>query len=336
MDQHLSVELNEANLLAFLAEHGLLAAPERAQVQVLSGGVSNLAFWVETPDGPVVVKQARPRLAVEMEWRADVGRVIREAEAMAWLHERLGPPRIPRLIWLHRDAKVLVMEAVTPPAENYKARLLRGEVDPALGEAFGGLLADMHNATRDAATQERFGDTGYFDELRLSPYYDTVAEKHPPVAAHIGALRRECLQSGWCLVHGDYSPKNVLVRPAGLLLLDYEVAHWGNPCFDIGFALTHLLCKALHLPARREALLESARRFWSRYTGAVLLPEASRAQAGYHLAAIMLARMDGKSPLEYFTDEAKRETVRRIAIDALLAGDTTVPGLIATVERQPA
>jgi aminoglycoside phosphotransferase (APT) family kinase protein len=331
MDQTLPFELNAETLPAYLAARGLLPDPGKARARLLTGGVSNQAFWVDGPGGPCVVKQARPRLAVAMEWRADVNRVIREAEALDWLHARIGPPRIPRLLHLDRQAKVLVMEAIAPPAENYKTRLLRGEVEPALAEGFGALLAEIHNATADQATRARFEDATYFDQLRLSPYYGTVAERHPLLAGRLALLRRECLEARTCLVHGDYSPKNILVREGTLVLLDYEVAHWGNPSFDLGFALTHYLCKALHLPALGAAFVEAARLFWRSYQALCRLPPPSRANAGHHLAAIMLARMDGKSPLEYFTDEGRRDTVRRIARAALLAERAGIDGLIAAV-----
>ena len=332
MDQSLPIVLDPTNLPAFLIEHGWRKDGGNLTVSPLSGGVSNQAFWVEGPDGPAVVKQARPRLAVAMEWLADVGRIVREAEAMDWLHQRLGSPRIPRMLHLDKEAKVLMMEAVEAPAENYKTRLLRGEVNPEHAAAFGGLLADLHNHTADAATRERFGDATFFDQLRLSPYYDTVAERHPGLAPRIAELRRECRQDCFCLVHGDYSPKNVLVRGETLILLDYEVAHWGNPSFDLGFALTHFLCKALHLPAHGPAFIRAARRFWEAYQSGITLPEASRAQAGSHLAVIMLARMDGKSPLEYFTNEYKRRIVRNLASLGLSRPDTTIDEVIGGTE----
>ena len=347
MEQSLLLELDVANLPAYLAAQGLLADTAGVRARVLTGGVSNQAFWVEGPGlaalgGACVVKQARARLAVQMEWRADVNRIVREAEALEWLHARIGPPRIPRLLHLDRSAKVLVMEAIRPPAENYKTLLLRGEVHPALAAQFGALLAEIHNATADAATRERFADATFFDQLRLSPYYGTVAERHPGLAPRLAELRAECLHARFCLVHGDYSPKNVLIRgrggaagdEPGLVLLDYEVAHWGNPSFDLGFALTHYCAKALHLPRHGAAFLAAARGFWAAYQAAVRLPAASRAHAGHHLAAILLARMDGKSPLEYFTEEAQRDRVRRLTRAALQAHGTTLDAVIAAVEAE--
>lgn len=336
MDQYLPIELNEENLPAWMAGQGWLADTAGVRARVMTGGVSNQAFWVEGPRGVCVVKQARPRLAVATEWRADVGRIVREAEAMQWLGDRIGPPNIPRLLHVHREAKVLAMEAVLPPAENYKDILLRGEVDMAHVSRFGSLLAQIHNDTADGKTRQAFRDATYFDQLRLAPYYGTAAERHPEVAEQLDSLRAECLEERFCLVHGDYSPKNVLVRDGTLVLLDYEVAHWGNPSFDIGFALTHYLCKALHMPGIGRSFAAAALMFWEIYQSRIALPEKSRLRAGTHLAGIMLARMDGKSPLEYFRDEARRDQVRGIARAALLDPKTTVASVIdAVMENLP-
>jgi aminoglycoside phosphotransferase (APT) family kinase protein len=260
-----------------------------------------------------------------------VRRIIREAEAMEWLHARLGPPAIPRMLLLDRTEMALAMEAIPPPAENYKTLLLAGQVDLALAEQWGALLARIHSLTQDPASRERFGDATFFDQLRMSPYYDTVALRHPDLAGRLGELRAECMQRTFCLVHGDYSAKNVLVRGGVLILLDYEVAHFGNPSFDLAFALTDYLMKALHLPRHAPALLAAARAFWAAYEAGVEVPAASRVHAGAHLAAVMLARVDGKSPFEYFSDERRQEQVRALTRAVLLGPGQTVPEVIAAV-----
>jgi aminoglycoside phosphotransferase (APT) family kinase protein len=329
--------LTPQQIPAYLAARGLTSDPRRVTVRELSGGVSNYAWWVERPEGPLVLKQARAQLAVAMEWLADVRRIVREAEAMDWLHGRIGRPAIPEMLLLDREAMVLAMEAVLPPAENYKTLLMRGDVTLEHADRIGALLARLHNVGADPAAREAFGDATFFDQLRMSPYYDTVARRHPALAGVMAALRAECMEQRWCLVHGDYSAKNVLVRGDGrLVLLDYEVAHFGNPCFDLGFVLPDYLCLALLHPARGSAYLAAARRLWLAYQHDIRLTARSRERAGYHLAAILLARVDGKSPFEYFTDPVLQQRVRVIAGDALLARDTTISSVIANVEQQPA
>jgi aminoglycoside phosphotransferase (APT) family kinase protein len=334
MTSNLSGDLTLDSVSRYLSQKGLLAAADLAHVEELTGGVSNRAFRIDWAVGGCVVKQARARLAVQMEWLADVRRVIREGEAMEWLRARLGGPHIPRLLYLDRERNLLVMEAVPYAAENYKTILLRGEVDLALAGQFGWLLARIHNGTADLESHHKFGDATFFDELRLSPYYDQAAERHPRLAPRIQALRRECRESVFCLVHGDYSPKNVLVLHGRLILLDYEVAHFGNPSFDLGFALTHYLAKALHVPGRGTEFIAAARAFWDTYRRDIRIAPEAIAHAGQHLGAILLARMDGKSPLEYFTDPRKQDQVRAIASAALMDDGMDIPAVIAAVEER--
>jgi len=312
-------ELTPDTVPDWLAAHGLAAGRQGVRVRELPLGVSNRTFWVDRPEGPLVVKQSRAKLAVTQEWRADVRRIVREAEAMEWLYARIGAPAIPRMLALDRAGMVLAMQAIEPPAENYKTLLLQGNADRDLAARWGALLARIHSLTQDAATRERFADTTFFEQLRMSPYYDTVAQRHPALASRLAELRSECMQHPYCLVHGDYSAKNALVRPGSpgpgggpgaLILLDYEVAHFGNPSFDIAFALTDYLMTALHLAQHAAKLLEAARRFWAQYRAQATVPPESRAQAGAHLAAVMLARVDGKSPFEYFTDARRQDEVR--------------------------
>jgi 5-methylthioribose kinase len=333
-------ELTPDTVPGWLAAHGLAAHRHAVRARELPLGVSNRTFWVDRPEGPLVVKQARGKLAVAMEWRADVRRIIREAEAMEWLHARIGAPAIPRMLALDRTGMVLAMEAIEPPAENYKTQLLAGNVDLGRSKQWGALLARIHSLTQDAATRERFADTRFFDQLRMSPYYDTVARLHPALAARLAELRAECMHHPYCLVHGDYSAKNVLVRPVppdpaagegALILLDYEVAHFGNPSFDIAFALTDYLMTALHLPRHAPKLLEAARRFWAVYQAQATVPPESRAQAGAHLAAVMLARVDGKSPFEYFTDERRQDQVRELTRTLLRERAGLVDAVISAV-----
>jgi len=327
-------ELDLETVPRYLSQQRLLALAELAHVEELTGGVSNRAFRVDWAVGGCVVKQARARLAVQMEWLADVRRVIREGEAMEWLRARLGGPHIPRLLHLDRERNLLVMEAVPRAAENYKAILLRGEVDLSLAGQFGWLLARIHNHTMDLETQRQFADATFFDQLRLSPYYDVAAERHPRLASRIRELRRECRESVFCLVHGDYSPKNVLVLHGKLILLDYEVAHFGNPSFDLGFALTHFLAKALHVPGRGREFIAAARAFWDAYRRDTQVAPEAIVHAGQHLGAILLARMDGKSPLEYFTDERKKDQVREVAGRALSDDAMDIPAVIAAAEAR--
>ena len=176
-----------------------------------------------------------------------------------------------------------------------------------------------------------FADTTYFENLRLEPYYLYTAQKIAEAAAFLNALARETLHHKDSLVHGDFSPKNTLIYRSKLILLDYEVVHFGDPAFDVGFALTHFLSKAHHLAKERARLASAAELFWQVYReeiaqlnwAAELEPRVVR-----HTLGCLLARVAGKSPLDYLTpEEVTRQ--RDIVLTLMAKPPTSVPDLIA-------
>jgi 5-methylthioribose kinase len=303
-------------LADYLRATGRLGADERPALRTLTGGVSNRTVLVERSDGESwVVKQALPKLRVQVDWYCSPERIEREALGLAWL-ARLAPDgTITRLVFEDPDRHLLAMEAVPQPHENWKTMLLAGRLEPAHVEQFGTLLGSIHrNARAHRGRLERiFADRSFFEALRLEPYYEYAAACVPEAAEFLAALVDETRARRETLVHGDYSPKNVLVRDDRLVLLDHEVVHFGDPAFDLGFSLAHLLSKAHHLPERREDFAGAALLYWRSYEGEPELePRAVR-----HTLACLLARVAGRSPLEYL-DEGERSRQQR-AVLAFLA-----------------
>jgi 5-methylthioribose kinase len=121
-------------------------------------------------------------------------------------------------------------------------------------------------------------------------------------------------------VHGDFSPKNLVAYDGPMMMLDFEVAHWGDPAFDCAFLLSHLVLGAGHHEHLRDAFLDEAVRFWRAYRVAAGAAGAQEPAVVAELACLLLARIDGKSPVEYLTQQRKREAVRRYARSLLLDG----------------
>lgn len=305
-------------LLAYLRAAGRLR--EDAPVTVLAGGVSNRTVKV----GPWVLKQALPKLRVQVDWFCDPARIRREALGLQWLGKLLPDGAVPRLVFEDPEHQLLAMEAVPEPHENFKTVLLAGRVDLTLVREFGSLLRQLHRLARErrAELQPLFADRSFFEALRLEPYYAYTASQVPEAAPFLHALIRETRACDDTLVHGDYSPKNVLVRDGRLVLLDHEVVHWGDGDFDVGFAMAHFLSKAHHLPERRGHFAAAAR----------TISEGSGPRAVRHTLACLLARVAGRSPLEYLSaDERARQ---RDAVVALLPTPPPLPPLIdAFLER---
>jgi aminoglycoside phosphotransferase (APT) family kinase protein len=160
-----------------------------------------------------------------------------------------------------------------------------------------------------------------FRALRLDPYLITTARRHPTVAPYLTELAERTAATRIALVHGDVSPKNILVGPNGPVLLDAECAWYGDPAFDLAFCLNHLLLKCIVRPDRQEALMASFAALAEAYLAQVdwEAPSALEARAAQLLPALLLARVDGKSPVEYLTQETDRVRVRNAALAMLQA-----------------
>jgi aminoglycoside phosphotransferase (APT) family kinase protein len=329
----LDIERTDA-LSAYLRRTGRVEDDEELVVRVLAGGVSNRTVLVERPEAGEtwVVKQALPKLRVAVDWFSDPERIHREALGMRWL-ERLAPPgTITRFVFEDHEHHLLAMEAVPEPHENWKTMLLGGRLEHDHVEQFGRLLGTVHRGgyERREEAEPVFRDRSVFESLRLEPYYGYAAERVPEASRFLRALVDETRSRRDTLVHGDYSPKNVLVREERLILLDHEVIHFGDPAFDLGFGLTHFLSKAHHLPEKRSAFAEAARLYWSVYRDEVgLLPwaEGLKQRAVRHTLGCLLARVAGRSPLEYL-DEGELARQRQAVLELMRAPPESVPGLV--------
>lgn len=335
MCRRIPLPLTAHNLPDYLFTHGWARSSDEIAVREMGGGVSNtvlLAEWNKPPGRRWVVKQSLDRLRVNDDWRAERERVFREADAISTLQPMLGAESLPEIIAVDRENYACIMTAAPAGAEPWKALLMQGSIDASVGRKAGELLARMMNAGRLAPElRERFADQAVFDQLRVDPYYRTTAIRHPELRATYDALIEDSRDIRTSLVHGDYSPKNMLIRNRSIFLIDFEVIHWGDPAFDAGFLLNHLFLKALHLPACKNQLFVAAREFWQALLEGPARDFASEFErmTMRHLGALMLARIDGKSPVEYIQSEQEKNQVRGVARRILLEPAYTLEEAIA-------
>lgn len=321
-----------------LRRSGRIATDARPRVTVLAGGVSNRTVLVELDDGTSwVLKQALAKLRVQVEWFSDPRRIRLEALGLRVLPELTPPGTIPALIFEEPEHHMLAMAAVPQPHSNWKQLLLGGGLEPGQIAQFAHILGGIHAGSHDRAMTlaPQLAERSFFEALRLEPYYRYAAAQVPAAAAFLAALVEETRGIALSAVHGDYSPKNVLVYDGRLILLDHEVIHWGDPAFDVGFSMTHLLSKAHHVVTRRAAFLEAAGQYWATYSALVgeRFGAAFEARAARHLAACLLARVDGRSPLEYL-DAAARQRQRGAALALIAAPPASIADLIAIFHKE--
>jgi len=287
----------------------------------LTGGVSSDIWRIDLPTGPVCVKRALAKLRVAADWRAPVERNEYEA---AWIRRAAAaaPGSVPRLLGQDTASGALAMEFL--PADRYrlwKAELHAGRADPAFAAHVARALAGIHAATAaDPAVAAEFPTDNIFYDIRLEPYLVATARVHPDLTDALHALVSATQANKRALVHGDVSPKNILVGPGGPVFLDAECAWWGDPAFDLAFCLNHLLLKCLWTPSARDRFLACFDALADTYLAGVNWepPAQLQVRAAHLLPGLFLARVDGKSPAEYVTDAADKDRVRRVA-RALLA-----------------
>jgi aminoglycoside phosphotransferase (APT) family kinase protein len=325
----LSEDDPRAAVRAFLRDHALLGPGEQVTMTPLTGGVSSDLWKVELPAGAICVKGALAQLKVAQPWFAPVSRNHIEYRWLEWAHS-LRPGQVPRVLAHDEQAGLFAMEYLPPTSYPvWKALLLAGHVDAAVAHAVGDLVGHLHSASAaDPGSRVRFSTDQNFDALRIGPYLRVTARAHPELEERFAALAQRTASTHLAVVHGDVSPKNVLLGAAGPVLIDAECAWFGDPAFDVAFCLNHLLIKSVKLPRCGEALHAAAHALADAHAARIDWepPPALAERTVSLLPALALARIDGSSPVDYL-DEAERESVRRIGRDLLATPAVTLDDL---------
>jgi aminoglycoside phosphotransferase (APT) family kinase protein len=287
----------------------------------LTGGVSSDISVFDTRQGPICVKRALSKLKVAADWRAPVERNHYEAEWMRVVGE-IDATLVPRLLGENREHGWFAMEYLPP--EHYplwKSQMRDGAIDPAFAAGVGAAIARIHAATAGSKKMaQRFSADHIFFPIRLEAYLLAAAVAQPACAPALRALVDVTAATKLALVHGDVSPKNILRGPEGPVFLDAECAWYGDPAFDLAFCLNHMLLKCLWRPQHAAAYLQCFDALSAAYLRGVTWEPAAQIEqrAARLLPGLFLARVDGKSPVEYVTDEAQKQQVRKVALPLLL------------------
>ena len=388
-----------AEIGRYLAARGALDSEAVVSVEALGGGVSNIVLMVTTPAQCMVLKQALPELRVEAYWPSRIDRALREAEALRVVAGYLPSGAVPEVHFIDEENFIYGMSCAPESATLWKEDLLSGRVDVPVAVGAGRMLAQMH-AIQDPAVKQQFVDDEVFWQLRLDPYYNSTADKHPSLRPVFDHAIAQMKARKMALVHGDYSPKNMFVlreelrsrsglslggaekidsrlrgndgesgppdgpvggndgghveprtgaqvpaanagckpalpeaiepalpeeavcaphedggRDQSLLLLDFEVVHWGDPAFDLAFCVNHLLIKSIVNAHVQKEYFQAVSALLAGYRDDLTGVDWTELQAETlrQLGCLMLARIDGKSPVEYINDEATKEIVRRVS-----------------------
>ena len=309
-------ESTDSVLVGALVRMLIVSANTPARFVPLPGGVSSEIYRVDLPTGPVCIKRALAKLKVAADWRAPVERNRWEVE---WMRVAGGivPEAVPTILGEDRATGCFAMAFLAPDAHPvWKDLLQAGNIDTATAAATGDVLGRIHAATADRPDiAARFPTDDIFRALRLEPYLVATARVHPDLAARFDRLVETTRTTKRVLVHGDFSPKNLLQGPAGPVILDAECAWYGDPAFDVAFMLNHLLLKGAWRPQWRGRYVDAYVALSDAYFAHVTweTPASCEQRTAALLPGLMLARIDGKSPVEYLTGGPQKDAVRRFA-----------------------
>jgi 5-methylthioribose kinase len=307
-------------VLMSLQRMRLIDAGADVQLTPLTGGVSSLILRVDHQGQRFCVKRSLPQLKVAAVWKAPVERNRAEVD---WLRlaAQACPHAVPAILGQDREGCAFAMGYLEP--ESYpvwKSSLRDGQVRLQDAQSVGHTLARIHaHAARQPGLADRFANDDDFYALRLEPYFAASALRHPDRAEALHRLITTTQQTRHTLMHGDISPKNILLGPQGPVLLDAECACWGDAAFDLAFVLNHLLLKTVWRPIYTDDYLRAFQGLAQTYLSQVSWENASTLErrTADLIAGMLLARVDGKSPAEYITQADDQERVRRCARDLL-------------------
>ena len=312
--------MDQSGLPELLRRDGVVGA--QSVITPLPGGVSSDIVLVQDGESQIVVKGALEKLKVRDDWRADPARNRHEQQYLKYVGSLL-PKSVPKILFANEEHAYFGMEYFGEGFTNWKTALLQGTCDPSRAKDAMSLLATIHSASRDRADlAAEFDTTNNFHQLRTDPYLLTAARRNPSLADIIETEAKRLDSTHECLVHGDFSPKNILLGENRLIILDCEVAWYGDPAFDIAFFLNHLCLKGLyHAPKTPglEMLFNAAIESYfsnSQQRSGSLDGELDRRTARL-LLTLLLARIDGKSPVEYLTAAEKNVFVREFVSEIL-------------------
>ncbi len=317
----------QSAIVSFLRKAGLVTAHSAPRLTAMSGGVASDIWKIETADRVFVVKRALPKLRVAQEWTAPV---TRNASEVAWMQTAasVAPDVVPHILADDPVAGAFAMEFLDPADfPVWKVELAKGKVDEAFAASVGRTIGAIHAATAHSkSVAERFANDAVFHSIRLEPYLEATARAHPALEAALMALSRDTLATRLALVHGDVSPKNILVGARGPIFFDAECAWFGDPAFDLAFCLNHLLLKCIWVPACADRFLAAYDALKDAYLERVTWEQvdAIEQRTARLLPALLLGRIDGKSPVEYIVAESDKAVVREVATRLIVSRPTSL------------
>jgi 5-methylthioribose kinase len=323
---------DNSQLKRYLAGKNLFQDCDNLRFHLFPGGVSGNVVLASDGKTSLIVKQALPKLKVKENWECDPGRMLMEHKALE-VYARITPGNVPKPVFYDMDNHIMIREAAPEDCSNWKEDLLSGRLDFQVARKAVEALALVHNqAASDEEIRKTFRNNKVFYDLRVNPYIEwVVAEKYPELKENAAPVIDMLMNQKITLVHGDYSPKNILVSGSNIFILDMEVAHIGHPAFDLAFFFTMFVCKSVKNKLWADAYLNMLVYMYNLYFHEIncMNPDVLRRDTLITLAFIILARVDGKSPAEYITGDDDKNLIRRFAFEEIKHPSSSLAEMIS-------
>jgi hypothetical protein len=285
----------------------------------LPGGVSSEIHIAQIGSERVVVKSALEKLRVASDWHSDPIRILAEGDALRWFH-CVTPHYVPDPIAITDSPPGLVIPYAPEPSVDWRTSLLSRitKSDVEITRQLRQILTQWHSTSAKALSGTRLDDTNRLRTLRLEPFYQDMATSLPEFNSVISDCITELLEQRTCMVHGDFSPKNVLLFEGGIWVLDAEVAHIGNPVLDYATMSAHLILKALFYRDSPESseIAQSMIEVFLDTESVDKLP----ATLSPHTGVFLGVRAIGRSPAQYLSSH--QQLLALNIAKTLLAGAT--------------
>jgi hypothetical protein len=307
---------NKEILVQYLFDKGIIKKGKDYAIHYCTGGVSGTVAFVTVESNEMIVKQALSKLKVKEDWLCNPSRMYGE-QLSNKIYHKIVPESVPAVLFYDQDNYIYGRVAAPAHCDMWKSDLMQGTLDFIVAKKAIEALVDVQNVCcTDVEVAQELCDKKVFYDLRISPYIEFTVQKHPELKEIGDYLIHELMEKSITLVHGDYSPKNIMLDKQKIFILDFEVAHYGNPVFDLAFFANHFVLKSLKFPKRRKAYLSLLSYMLDIYYSRMNFGDNRLITDTFVplLGMLMLARVDGKSPVEYLVnEEEKKQQVRTIA-----------------------
>ena len=331
------IDISEYEVLEkYLLNKNVISKEEGYTIKYCSGGVSGSVAFVYAGKKPMIVKQALAQLKVKETWLCDPNRMNIEQESNRIYHD-IMPTCTPEVYFYDSDNYIYCREAVPENCTMWKEDLMSGLLDyECARKVIEALLLVHEKCSINEKIKETFASKDIFYNLRISPYIEFVLKKYPELTDHAKPLVSALMDSEITLIHGDFSPKNIMINGREISILDFEVAHFGHPMFDLAFFCNHFILKAIKHKQWSDSFLNMLTYMMDIYFNGISYMDKVELETQFVklLSLMMLARVDGKSPVEYLTEDSDKEFVRKCAFSMIKENITTYKNTVSIIKQE--